>query len=110
MNQNRFSRIFLAAGLALAFAVAPPTGANAQVSKKTQTSTMSAMSSPMGQLDLNTATQDQLKAIPGIGDVYAKRIVAGRPYAVKNQLVSKGILPQNVYNKIKDQVTAHHAK
>lgn len=108
--QNRFNRILVTAGLALAFAVVPSTAANAQASKKAQTSTMSAMSSSTTQLDLNTATEDQLEALPGIGDAYAKRIIAGRPYAVKNQLVSKGILPQKVYDKIKTQVTAHRTK
>jgi competence protein ComEA len=61
-------------------------------------------------LDINTATPDQLKAIPGIGDAYSKRIIDGRPYTAKNQLVTRGILPQGVYDKIKDQIVASHPK
>jgi competence protein ComEA len=59
------------------------------------------------KIDINTATGDQLKAIPGIGDAYSKRIIDGRPYTAKNQLVSRGILPQGVYDKIKDQIIAN---
>ena len=61
-------------------------------------------------LDINTATPDQLKAFNGIGDAYAKRIIDGRPYTAKNQLVTRGILPQATYNKIKDQIIASKPK
>jgi DNA uptake protein ComE-like DNA-binding protein len=61
-------------------------------------------------MDINTATADQLKTLPGIGDAYAKRIIAGRPYTAKNQLVTRGIIPQATYSKIADRIIANKAK
>lgn len=57
-------------------------------------------------VDLNRASAADLKAIPGIGDAYSTAIVKGRPYKNKTQLVSKKVLPQGVYDKIKDKVIA----
>ena len=61
-------------------------------------------------LDINTATAAQLKALPGMGDEYVRRIIAGRPYTAKNQLVQRGILPQSAYEQIKLQIIAHRPK
>lgn len=61
------------------------------------------------QLDINTATDAQLKAVPGIGDAYAAKIIAGRPYAKKDQLKTRNILPGPAYDQIKDRIVAKQA-
>ena len=63
-----------------------------------------------GKLDLNTATKDQLMSLPGITDADAQKILDGRPYRAKNQLLSKGIISKDEYAKIKGQIVAHRSK
>jgi DNA uptake protein ComE-like DNA-binding protein len=58
-------------------------------------------------IDINSASRDELKTLPGIGDARAEAIIKHRPYRGKNELADKKIVPQNVYNNIKDRIIAH---
>jgi len=58
------------------------------------------------QVDINAATESELKAIPGIGDAYAAKIIAGRPYAKKDQLKSRNILPGPIYDQVQGSIIA----
>jgi competence protein ComEA len=78
--------------------------------KKSSTSDMSKSSDAAGasgKIDINSASKDELKSLPGIGDVTAQKIIDGRPYRAKNQLLSKHVVGQAEYGKIKDQIIAH---
>ena len=59
-----------------------------------------------GLVDINSATKEELQAVSGIGNAYSEKIISGRPYKTKNDLVKKKIIPKATYDKIKDQITA----
>ncbi len=61
-------------------------------------------------LDINTATKEELMKLPGIGEAYSTKIIEGRPYKSKDELVRKKIIPQATYDKIKNEIVAHQVK
>lgn len=74
---------------------------------KTEAPTKGADKKAAEPMDINSASEKDLAKLKGIGDVRAKAIVKGRPYKGKDDLVTKKIIPQNVYDDIKDQIIAH---
>lgn len=106
----KFQRILAIATVFLATSIMSAQSAPATAAQKPAAVTNAAKPSSNGLLDINTATPDQLKQLPGIGDAYSKRIVDGRPYTAKTQLTSRGILPKATYDGIAGQIIAKHAK
>ncbi len=105
---RRLNRALVGTGLGLIMTVLPATAAVAQTA--TRNSPSMSPSTKMGPTNINTASVDQLRTVPGIGDTYARRIVSGRPYSSKHELVTKGILPRNVYDKVQHMLVANHVK
>ena len=60
--------------------------------------------------DINNASKDDLMALPGIGEAYSQKIIDGRPYKTKQDLVSRKIIPQATYDKISGKIIAHEMK
>ena len=93
---------------AIALVAAPQKSSGSKVSKSTATSRTTAPKTEL--VDINSCTREELDALPGIGKVYSQKIIDGRPYSNKRQLVTKKIIPQATYDKITDKIIAKQKK
>ena len=104
--KNWITRISIAA-LSLTLLAAMALAHNGSPAPQATKSTSTMAAPAAGDLvDLNSATKDQLDALPGIGEKYSQKIIDGRPYHAKTDLTKKKIIPQATYNKIKDMIIA----
>jgi competence protein ComEA len=100
------SKKFMTRILITLFALSLIGGMAVAQAAKSSAKASTTMAADSDLLDINSATKDQLDALPGIGTAYSQRIIDGRPYAKKTDLTKKKILPMATYNKIKDKIIA----
>ena len=100
----RLTRLLLLLLAALALSVAPAAQTPAPPAKAS--AAKSAAPAAKTLLDINSASPEELGNLPGIGKAYTDKIIKGRPYRAKNELLQKKIVPAATYAKIKDLIIA----
>ena len=107
---KRLIALMVAMAFLASLAGAPAAMAQTQAAPPAQSDAPAAKSDMKHEpVDINSASADELKTVPGIGDAYAKKVVDGRPYKRKDELKTKKVVPDATYDKIKDHIVAKQA-
>ena len=106
MNARKLISFVVLLGLAVLLVIPAGMAQSGSASSQATQAASAAAGKKAELVDINSASKDQLDALPGIGKAYSDKIIKNRPYANKTQLVSKGVVPQATYDKIKDLIIA----
>ncbi len=107
-NTRALAVLFMLSLFATASFAQGGTAASGTTATKKKSDTAATKTKKADLVDINSASKEDLTALPGIGDAYSQKIIDGRPYNSKRDLLTKKIVPQATYDQIKDKIIAHH--
>jgi DNA uptake protein ComE-like DNA-binding protein len=102
MNFRRFGSRLVVLAIVAALAAATPSLASGTAAP----APTKAMKAATDLLDINSCSKEELMKLPGIGEAYAQKIVSGRPYKGKDELIQKKLIPEATYKKISGMIIA----